>query len=72
MNFDVAAIRASVIARLEYPNFSVLPYRSKRSGKADDISRFVLAFKENVEAAVQIAIQVVGDELEKKRREVSF
>lgn len=67
MNFDVAAIRTSIIARLEYPNFSVLPYRSKRSGRADDISRFVLAFKESVEAAVEIAIQVVGDELERKR-----
>lgn len=67
MDFDIAAIRASVIARLDFPNFSVLPYRSKRSGKADQISEFVLAFKEGVESAVQIAIPVVCDELEKKR-----
>jgi len=67
MDFDIAAIRASIIARLEFPNFSVLPYRSKRSGKADQTSQFVLAFKEGVESAVQIAIQVVGDELEKKQ-----
>jgi hypothetical protein len=34
MSFEIAMVRASVIARLEFPNFSVLPYRSKRSGKA--------------------------------------
>lgn len=67
MDFDIAAIRASIIARLEFPKFSVLPYRSKRSGKADQISQFVLAFKQGVDSAVQIAVQVVGDELDKKK-----
>jgi hypothetical protein len=67
VDFDIAAIRAGIIALLEFPKFSVLPYRSKRSGKADEISQFVWAFKQGVDSAVQIAVQVVGDELDKKR-----
>lgn len=67
MDFDIAAIRMSIIARLDFPNFSVLPYRSKRSGKADQISEFVLAFKAGATSAVQIAVQVAGDELDKKK-----
>lgn len=67
MDFDIATIRASIIARLEFPKFSVLPYRSRRSGRANQISEFVLAFKAGVDSAVKIAVQVVGDELDKKK-----
>jgi predicted amidophosphoribosyltransferase len=60
---DEQAIRASIIAEWDGADFYVLPYYSKRSGRNNEVTEFILTFKNNWSAEVALASSLVVDTL---------
>lgn len=57
--YDEEKILQSVIARWEGENFCILPYYTKRSGRNNEVTQFVLDFKEARSEAVTVATKLV-------------
>src|SRR5262245_27726673 len=61
MAYDVEAIRQSILREWKGFDFFVLPYRTKRSGQNNEITDFILNFKNNWAPAVKIVVDIVGE-----------
>jgi len=59
--YDERAIRSSVLASWQSYNFFVLPYFSKRSGKNNDVTNFILDFKNQWPKSVNLVSGLMGD-----------
>ena len=66
-DYDEQVITAAGLFVWEGYDFCVLPYRSKRSGRQDAITNFILDFKGNYPRAVELGIKLIVDALARFR-----
>lgn len=61
MAYNPKVVRESVINEWSNYDLFVLPYFSKRSGQNNDVTEFILSFKNNWSGALRLASILVGD-----------
>lgn len=59
MAFNLEDIKSSKLCQWDGDDFYVLAYRPKKSGKANETTRFILSFKENDNEAVNLATTIL-------------
>ena len=70
MPYDFEEIKKSILFKWDGDDFYLLKYMPKRSGRANETTRFVLSFKENDKQAVNLAKKLFISVMEKEEHKL--